>query len=132
MCWGSVPRAPCKRRPSNCSASATGRPLSGSPIQLESPREIRPLIGLCPNRNTIKLRYEAQIHTNSDGSRIAIDLRYTDRLEIFDLEGLLYLVRGPNLHEPEYTLHGDEQGNSWSGINNETTYGYESVAVTDD
>lgn len=76
--------------------------------------------------------YDGKIQTNSGGTRIAVGAIHTDRLEIYDLEGLRHLVRGPVFQEPEYTLHGDDQGNSWLSIDDETTYGYVSVAATDE
>ena len=75
--------------------------------------------------------YEAELQTNSDGSKIVAASENTDRLEIYDTSGLLYLVRGPIFHEPEYTVHGNEEGNSWLSIDDETRQGYVDVAATD-
>ncbi len=76
--------------------------------------------------------YDGKVHTNSNGTRIVVGSIHTDRLEIYDVEGIIHLVRGPLFHEPKYTVHGNDQGNSWLSINNETTYGYVSVAATDE
>ena len=76
--------------------------------------------------------YEGQVQTNSDGTKIVIGSINTDRLEIYGVEGLERVVRGPTFQEPQYTLHGDDQGNSWLSIDGESTFGYVSVAATDE
>ena len=55
------------------------------------------------------------------------------RLEIYDSNGQRHLVRGPRFHEPLYTLHGDEEGNSWLSMDSESIEGYVDggLAVTD-
>lgn len=76
--------------------------------------------------------FQASLQTNSEGDRIVAASINTDRLEIFDTKGLLQTIRGPKFHEPLYTVHGNEEGDSWLSIDNETIQGYVSTAVTDD
>ncbi|MXZ05862.1 MAG: hypothetical protein F4Y90_10360 [Rhodothermaceae bacterium] len=76
--------------------------------------------------------YEAIVQTNSAGSLIAIASKNTDLVEIFSTEGLLHSIRGPGFDEPAYTLYGDDEGNQWLGLDDETIKSYVSVSVTDD
>lgn len=76
--------------------------------------------------------YEAVVQTNSTGSLIAIASTNTDLIEIFNTEGLLHTIRGPGFDEPAYTLHGDDEGNQWLALDDETIKSYVSVSVTDD
>ena len=76
--------------------------------------------------------YEAVVQTNSEGSLIAIASKNTDLIEIFNAEGLLHTIRGPGFDEPVYTLHGDDGGNQWLSLDDETIKSYVSVSVTDD
>lgn len=76
--------------------------------------------------------FEAVVQTNSAGSLIAIASKNTDLVEIFNTEGLLHSIRGPGFDEPAYTLYGDDEGNQWLGLDDETIKSYVSVSVTDD
>ncbi|MXY08081.1 MAG: hypothetical protein F4058_00555 [Rhodothermaceae bacterium] len=76
--------------------------------------------------------YEAVVQTNSKGSLIAVVSQNTDLIEIFNTEGLLHSMRGPGFDEPVYTLHGDDEGNQWLALDDETIKSYVSVSVTDD
>ena len=76
--------------------------------------------------------YEAEVQTNSDGSRIAIASINADQLEIYNANNLLRLVRGPYFHDPQYTVHGNDEGASWPSIDDETVQGYVDITATDD
>ena len=76
--------------------------------------------------------YEAALKTNSDGTKIVAASENTDRLEIYDTSGLLHLIRGPRFHEPEYSINGNDEGDSWLSIQGENRQGYVDAAVTDE
>ncbi len=75
--------------------------------------------------------YQSWLATNSSGNRIVSATWYSDQIEIFGSQGLLHLVRGPGFHEPKYSVHGDNEGNSWPRLENDTIIGYLSVDATD-
>ncbi len=75
--------------------------------------------------------YEAILKTNSDGTRIVVASKNTDRIEIFDASEMLHLVRGPRLHEPVFSFSIDSNGDPRMMVENETIQSYISVAVTD-
>lgn len=76
--------------------------------------------------------YQSWLETNSDGSRVVSAVWNSDRIEIFGSSGLLSLTQGPGLHEPQYTMHSDQEGNSWHSLDDETIIGYLSVDTTDE
>lgn len=55
--------------------------------------------------------YEAMLKTNSEGTKIVVASKNTDRIEFFDSSKMLHLVRGPGFHEPVYSSTIDSQGN---------------------
>lgn len=57
---------------------------------------------------------------------------HSDRIEISNTNGLLHRVRGPGLHEPDYTVNREGDGEVWLGLNGESVFGYVGLAVTDD
>lgn len=75
--------------------------------------------------------YEAVAKTNSEGTKIVVASKNTDRIEFFDSSKMLRLVRGPGFHEPVFSTAIDNQGNPRMMIEDETIQGYVSVAVTD-
>lgn len=75
--------------------------------------------------------YEAVSKTNSEGTKIVVASKNTDRIEFFDSSKMLRLVRGPGFHEPVFSTTVDSQGNPRMMIEDETTQAYVSVGVTD-
>jgi len=75
--------------------------------------------------------YQSWLSTNSSGNRIVSATWNSDQIEIFGVQGLLHLVRGPGVHDPKYSVYGDNEGNSWLGLEDETIIGYLSVDATD-
>ncbi|MCY4171789.1 MAG: BF3164 family lipoprotein [Bacteroidetes bacterium] len=75
--------------------------------------------------------YEAILKTNSDGNRIVVASQNTDQIEIFNVSGLLHLIRGPGFHEPVFSVSTGSNGDPLMMVEDETVQGYVSVAVTD-
>lgn len=76
--------------------------------------------------------FQALARTNLDSTRTVIASRNTDLIEIYDSAGLLYIVRGPRFNEPEYTLYGDSDGNSWLGMNDENIISYVDLTASNE
>lgn len=76
--------------------------------------------------------YQSWLATNSSGNRIVSATWHSDQVDIFDLQGQLHLIRGPDFHEPKYSVYGDDDGNSWMGLEDETIIAYLSVDATDE
>ena len=71
-----------------------------------------------------------RLRTNPGGTRLVLGIMHSDRIEIFNTNGLLHRVRGPGFHEPDYTVHTNDDGESWLSLNGESTFGYVGPAVT--
>ncbi len=75
--------------------------------------------------------YEAVSKTNSEGTKIVVASKNTDRIEFFDTSKRFRLVRGPGFHEPVFRVTKVSDGYPGIMIEDETVQGYVSIAVTD-
>ena len=117
---------------------ATGHFIHGRFGQFSSTGELKALLGAEPPGDTttpIPVRqqaYTSYLNRHPSRSLVSLATRYTDRIEIFDVDGnRLVLSQGPDFFDPSYTVRYRRNGVASMVTRSDLRYGYIDATCSD-